>query len=431
MKLLNLTNRYYIIISLFLLLVSSLFLAYRVVNLIDQEISTHMRYEKMMIERQLADQPAIQDIHFVIGDRIQIDPIPKFTTFKVILRDTMVMVREDTSGLTRAPYRVLSYEQLINNKSYRITLWRRLTQNKELGSGLLTTILLVAIDIIACFYFLNRWFSSKIWRPFYRAINVLKRFDLQKGGRTLFQRSNVEEFNTLNAALTKLTDKVTRDYRNLREFTENMSHESQTPLAIIRSKLELLLQSENLTNEQIGHIRSTLDSVNRMSKMNKSLILLTRIENDQYTNEELVPMGQLLLNQLSSLDLFIESRNLKVTKYIDEDVSVRLNSHLADILLTNLLSNAIKYNKSGGELSVMLTTQRLVVANTGDPLTIPGDQIFERFKKGDSPDSVGLGLAIVKKICGHCDCDLKYDYVNGMHTFSVEFRPERVIVRTV
>ncbi|MBK6446047.1 MAG: HAMP domain-containing histidine kinase [Bacteroidetes bacterium] len=430
MKLLNLTNRYYIVIALFLLLISVSFLTYRVIYLMDKEISDHMRYEKMQIEKQIALQPGIQDIPFVLGDRIQIDPIPKFTTFKVILRDTTVLLSEG-GKILKVPYRVLSYEQLISNKSYRITLWRRLTENRDLGRGLVTTIILVALDIIACFYFLNRWFSSKIWRPFYRAINVLKKFDLQKGGRVLFQRSNVEEFNTLNAELTKLTDKVTRDYRNLREFTENMSHETQTPLAIIRSKLELLLQSENLKEDQVGHIRSTLDSVNRLSKMNKSLILLTRIENEQYATEDLVSLGNLLRKQLESLDVFIENKEIKVQTHIDDDMSVRMNQHLADILLTNLLSNAIKYCTRGGELSIMLTTQRLMVSNTGPPLTIPGDQIFERFKKGDSPDSVGLGLAIVKKIGGHCNLQLHYEYINGMHCFYVEFRPDRVVVRTV
>ena len=132
MKLLNLTNRYYIVIALFLLLISVSFLTYRVIYLMDKEISDHMRYEKMQIEKQIALQPGIQDIPFVLGDRIQIDPIPKFTTFKVILRDTTVLLSEG-GKILKVQYRVLSYEQLISNKSYRITLCRRLTQNRDLG----------------------------------------------------------------------------------------------------------------------------------------------------------------------------------------------------------------------------------------------------------------------------------------------------------
>jgi len=307
MKLLNLTNRYYIAIALVLLLVSSAFLAYRVLYLVDNEISEHMLFEKSEIAKQLEHQKGIQNLHLIFGDRIEIEPIPRFTSFRVNMIDTTMY---DLYEKAKVPYRMMTYEQLVDGKSYRIKLARRLTETEQLAEGILATLLLVALDIIACFYFLNRWFSSKIWNPFYRALNVLKTFDLQKGGKAMFQRSQVDEFNALNAELSKLTDKVTRDYKNLREFTENMSHETQTPLAIIRSKLELLLQSE-LNENQLNQILSTLDSVNRLSKMNKGLIMLTRIENDQYAGLQLLQMGKLLTKQLEDLELFISSKNIQ------------------------------------------------------------------------------------------------------------------------
>ena len=422
MRLLNITNRYYIVIALALLLVSSTFLAYRVLYLVDNEISEHMLFEKQEIEKQLALQKEIQDFHLILGDRIEIEPIEKFTTLRLSIRDTSLY---DFYYNKKVPYRIISYEQLINNKSYRISLARRLTETERLFEGLAITLLLVAFDIIVCFYFLNRWFSSKIWNPFYRALNVLKNFDLQKGGLTRFQRSKIEEFNAMNIELAKLTDKVTRDYRNLKEFTENMSHETQTPLAIIRSKLELLLQSENLDEEQIQHILSTLDSVNRLSKMNKGLILLTRIDNEQFTELQNVPLGDLLRTQLRDLDLFIASRDINVHMEIDDSVRILINPHLAGILITNLLSNSIKYNKNGGDLFVTLNSEKLVIANSGDEPTIPADQIFERFKKGESPDSVGLGLAIVRRIVDHCHARVKFEYIDNMHTFSIFLPSEK------
>ena len=120
------------------------------------------------------------------------------------------------------------------------------------------TIPLVGIDIVALFYFLNR-FSTRIWRPFYQAIAMLQRFDVQRNSKLRFLFSNVDEFNTLNNELPSAsTDKVTCDYRNLREFTENMSHETQTPLAIIRSKLEIIMQSDNPTPEQMNQVAARL-----------------------------------------------------------------------------------------------------------------------------------------------------------------------------
>ena len=186
------------------------------------------------------------------------------------------------------------------------------------------------------------------------------------------------------------------------------------------------MQSDNLTPEQMNQVRSALDSVNRLSKMNRGLILLTRIENEQYAEEQHVPLGKLIRKQLGDLDMFIESRELKVRDEIDERVFLLMNPYLADILITNLLSNAIKYNKEGGELLVRLTASELVVGNSGDPLPIPGSQIFERFKKGNQADSVGLGLAIVKRICDHSELEVHYDYLDDRHLFILRFSAERV-----
>ena len=418
MKLLNITNRYYIIIALVLLLVSSAFLAYRVVYIVDNETSVHMLYEKMEIEKQIALQKDIQDIHFIIGDRLEIEPIPKFVTFRVTIKDTTFY---DLYEKKRAPFRILSYQQLVKGKSYQVKISRRLTENEQLVNGIFITLLLVSVDIIICFYFLNRWFSSRVWNPFYRALNILKNFDLTKGGDVHFQKSKVDEFNTLNSELSRLTDKVTRDYKNLREFTENMSHETQTPLAIIRSKLELLLQKAN-DEEQVQQVLSTLDSVNRLSKMNKGLIMLTRIENDQYAGQQMLSVGKILHKHLDDLELFISSRSIKVNTDIDDTVNIKMNPNLAGILFTNLLSNAIKYNIDGGDLYVTLSKGELIIANSGDPLTIPGKEVFERFRKGDSPDSIGLGLAIVKKIIDHDRFSISYNYINNLHTFTIHFQ---------
>ena len=158
MKLLNITNRYYIIIALVLLLVSSAFLAYRVVYIVDNETSEHMLYEKMEIEKQIALQKDIQDIHFIIGDRLEIEPIPKFTTFQVNIKDTSIY---DLYENKKVPFRVLTYQQLVKGKSYNVKISRRLTENEQLVNGIFVTLLLVAVDIIICFYFLNRWFFKQ------------------------------------------------------------------------------------------------------------------------------------------------------------------------------------------------------------------------------------------------------------------------------
>ncbi|MFM2207057.1 MAG: hypothetical protein RL213_1032 [Bacteroidota bacterium] len=422
MKLLNLTNRFYIIVALALLLVSSIFLAYRVLYVVDTGITEHMLYTKALLRKQIAQQPNLQGRPFEISDHIRVDTLSRFTTFRVLLRDSSVY---DPAEKAMIPLRLLTYEEEISGRAYRITIGERLTTNRDLLNGVAITLLLVAIDIIACFYFLNRYFSSSIWRPFYRALDALKRFDLQRGGKVRFEPSRVDEFNALNDELTKLTEKVNSDYRNLKEFTENMSHETQTPLAIIQSKLELLLQSGNLTPEQMEQIHSTLDAVNRLTKMNRGLILLTRIENDQYSGEEPVDFSQLIRKRMEDFDFFLQSRSLKTDIRLDDQLRVRMNPYLADILVSNLFSNAIKYTDEGGTFHIRLLSDSLEMSNSGKPPTLPDQRIFERFKRGDAPESVGLGLAIVKRICDHYHFFLSYRYSEDMHRFYVQFSKER------
>ncbi|MCX6291042.1 MAG: HAMP domain-containing sensor histidine kinase [Bacteroidetes bacterium] len=424
MKLLNKTNEYYIAVAIGLLFIGSFVVASRVLYLVNKEINDRMLFEKSEIENQLIRQPQIAESGIIIGDRIEIIPIYKLHTLKLQLKDTS---RYDPYLERTVPYRQLTYEKPIGGKFYSIRILKRLPEGRDMFSGLAITIALIAVDVIFCFYFLNRWFSRRIWSPFYNALEVLKKFDLRKGGHTVFTHSSVEEFDTLNKELVKLTDKVSRDYQNLKEFTENMSHETQTPLAIIRSKLDIMLQSENLSEAQTGQIKSSLDAVNRLSRMNKSLIMLTRIDNDQYADTKLVNLGGLLRKQLQDMEIFVESKRLVVEENVDEQRIYQVNEQLAEILISNLLSNAIKYNTTGGRLSVKLEENTLVIANSGDALEIQPDQIFERFKKGQQKDSVGLGLAIVKKICDHFNSSIQYQYENGMHSFVIVF-PFDIIV---
>jgi signal transduction histidine kinase len=424
MKLLNKTNRYYIAVAIALLFIGSFVIANRVLYLVNREINDRLLFEKTEIENQIANQPILASAGIIFGDRIEVTPIEEIRQLNVQLKDTLMY---DPYQEHIVPYRQLVYEKQINNRNYKIRLLKRLPELKDMLRGLGITIGLITVDVIFCFYFLNRWFSRRIWSPFYIALDVLKNFDLRKGGNVTFTKSSVQEFNAMNRELSKLTDKVSRDYQNLKEFTENMSHETQTPLAIIHSKLDLMLQVENLTERQTEQIRSSLDAVNRLSRMNKSLIMLTRIENEQYADTKLVSFGRLIKKQLQHLEVFVSSKELVVNEDIDDQRIFQMNEQLAEILISNLLSNAIKYNKKGGQLNIELNDNYFLVSNSGDKPDIPPDQIFERFKKGSQKDSVGLGLAIVKKICDHFDSTISYSYENHLHVFVVEFPYDLIV----
>ncbi|MFM9027358.1 MAG: hypothetical protein ACKOQ6_05125, partial [Bacteroidota bacterium] len=166
MRLLNLTNRYYIIVALALLLVSSAFLAYRVLYVVDEEITMHMLYTRLQLEKQIASQPQLQGRPFFVGDYISVDTISRFTSFRVDIRDTL---RYDPYEEGKVPFRVMTYEQQIAGKPYRISIAQRLTQNNDLFNGIGTTFILVIVDIFVCFYFFNSYFYTYIWIQFYLA----------------------------------------------------------------------------------------------------------------------------------------------------------------------------------------------------------------------------------------------------------------------
>lgn len=422
MKLLNITNRYYIFIAFDLLLIGNAFLAYRLITLVDQGIVEDMLAEKMVIDRQIYEQKPLQDIHFKIGDGVEIEHIPKFTTLRVNMRDTMMDKRR---------YKALTYEQKVNNEGYRITIWKRLPSSRHLIAGILITVALTGLVGMLSFFLLNRWFALQIWRPFYNALSMLKNFDLRKKERVMFHETGIEEFKTMNKEVGRLMNKVQRDYQNLKEFTENISHETQTPLAIIHSRLDVLLQSDNLTQEQHEQIASTLDAVNRLSKMNKALILLARIENNQFFDTKQVKFGELINVQLKSLEMFIEAKELKVEAEVDTQTEIIANEHLAEILIRNLLSNAVRYNITGGTITVNYRYNKLEIKNTGEPPDVPEGEVFERFKRSQRPESLGLGLAIVKKICNLSNCQIEYSYKDHVHTFSILFPDEKMASKSI
>ena len=187
MKLLNITNRFYIIVALALLMVSSILFAYGLIQVIDSEYTEHLLFTKAELEKQIASQPELQHHSFLVGDLIRVDTISKFTTFKVKIKDTS---RYDAFEESIIPFRSMTYEQQIKDCAYRITITHRMTESADYYKGVSLTLIVIALDIIACFYFLNRYFSNNIWRPFYSALNKLKRFDLHKVQEVSFQIKN-------------------------------------------------------------------------------------------------------------------------------------------------------------------------------------------------------------------------------------------------
>jgi signal transduction histidine kinase len=230
--------------------------------------------------------------------------------------------------------------------------------------------------------------------------------------------SKVDEFNELNTSVIKMADRVTNEFNSLKSFTENASHEMQTPLAVINSKLDLLIQHSN--ESQAEQLQAIYDSVSRLNKLNRTLLLLTKIDNRLYPMAEEITIKKLLEQKLQQLEDLIQSREITVTTHL-ENVSLHMNYDLADILLNNLLNNAIKHNLKGGTIECKLTNDHLLITNTGIANSFDEADIFERFQKGAHSDGTDLALAVVKQICVASNFSISYKYEFNLHHIQLYF----------
>jgi signal transduction histidine kinase len=260
---------------------------------------------------------------------------------------------------------------------------------------------------------------KRIWAPFYQSLEAVGTFDLNK--QPVQQPgSGIEEFDQLNETLSEMTRKMISDYRSLKQFSENASHEMQTPLAIIRAQTELLYQDIE-DPAKLGQVKEISNAANRLASINQALLFLARIENRQFTEVEELDLAQLIRKKLEAFSSILEGNRIELNIDVEETVLYG-NLFLTDSMISNLLINAIRHNLSPGEMKISLRDRLLRICNTGKPLLSPPETLFERFRKDDptGPTS-GLGLAIVKEICRQYGWPVLYRYDAGWHEVIVQF----------
>jgi signal transduction histidine kinase len=280
---------------------------------------------------------------------------------------------------------------------------------------LLLLLVLVAIS--------SKLIPKYILSPLSKTLRVIQSFDLKQRKPIRLPETRTSEFRELNIFLKKMTDKALEDYQSLKEFAENASHELQTPTAIIRGKLELLMESD-IKDDQAILIAEMHNALEKLSRIHSSLTLLTKLENKEYATEKPVCLSELTQETLDSFEELIQMKSLTLHCHIEDNVYIHLHSALADLLLTNLVSNSIRHNIPGGAIQVLLSKSGLVIANSGLPPQVPVMELFERFKKGDpASDSIGIGLAIVRQICELMNFNIIYEYAASQHAIAISFQP--------
>lgn len=282
--------------------------------------------------------------------------------------------------------------------------------------ALIVTVLGVAIVLTM------RFISGRLWQPFDKTLEAIEHFKLENGVCPQLAESDTKEFVRLNIALQRLMTDSLHSYRLQKKFTENASHELQTPLAVFQSKLDLLLQQPELTERQAAIIQDLYQMNSRLSRLNRNLLLLAKMENNQFSRTESVDV----ITVIKDLQPYLESLSgglILKQNFSTASLPIKANRSLLESMVNNLVVNAVRHNKTSGEITVSLSDNRLMVSNTSDDAALDADQIFNRFyRPSEKTTGNGLGLAIVKAVCDYHGWKILYAYADGKHQFVVIFR---------
>jgi len=329
-------------------------------------------------------------------------------------------VYTDAKERVNEPGRAVSGPIALNGEHYMTTIIES-RQSAEYLVQIITLITLVLmIGLIIILFITNRYILNGLWKPFYETLSELKVFNIADTKSLNLKHNKVNEFNDLNNVVQLMSSRVKNDYEHLKGFTENASHEMMTPLAVITAKLDTLIQDESLKANHYDQINDIYAATNKLSKLNHSLLLLVKIENNLIEDGELLRLDLLIVQKFRQFSELITSKNIAVMQKLEEK-EVFASKYLVDILLNNLFSNAIRHNIDDGLLLVTITSGKLIFQNNGSETPLNADHLFERFQKGKQSDGTGLGLTIVKNICQLYGWNITYRYGNPLHIFQIDF----------
>lgn len=415
MKLFTRYNRLNVLVTIagFILAGIILFIVIRRV-LIDQ-LDDDLQIEKNEIE-------SFVEVHDSLPEIIEVrHQVVKYNLVDSPFRKVHYSIFEayDSSREDEDHFRRLDFGIQVAGKNYRVSVMKPMEATEYLLWLILAIILSIILVILAAFYIINRAILKKLWRPFFDTLERVKKFSVAGNSSLNLPSARTDEFILLNNTLETTTSKARQDYLTLKEFTENASHEIQTPLAIINSKLDLLIQDEGLSEQQSQSLQGIYAPVQKLSKLSEGLLLSARIGNKQFDEKENTDLKVKLEEKTEAFRELWVGAGISVQTSL-QHISVMMNPHLADILINNLLSNATKHNIQGGEIHIELKDHCLTIANTSDLPALDINKLFTKFyTAGKNTQSTGLGLSIVKEICTASGFSVSYQFRDRLHIFTI------------
>ncbi|MEM8926618.1 MAG: HAMP domain-containing sensor histidine kinase [Bacteroidota bacterium] len=414
MKLIKKTNKYYLIFLVILFPIMVVVDYYVIQLAVNYEVEDILLHEQERIQYNLAQNRTLPHSNYLM----ETEPLNVNYRSAEVFRDTLIY---EAYAKKNVPYRLYSFTVSKGQQPLKITLKHVLLEINELIRWLFIATSLIMLLLGIGLYFMNRRIYQWAWNPFFENLSKLKDYGVTQEKPIHLKSSKIREFEELNEVVTTLMDQVRKDFQNLKEFNENISHEIQTPLTIIRNKVVLLLESKNLDEKELGLMQTIHQETNKLSKIGKALTLISRIENQEFKRLDNVDVRTMIKNILSNMEEIILFKKLRIDTEMDTAL-IECDYLLADILFTNLVKNAVQHNTKGGFVNIQLDQEKLVISNNGEVPEVDMEKLFHRFQKGNpAKDSLGLGLAISQKICEIYGFRLVYEKNDQVHLFSVFF----------
>lgn len=338
--------------------------------------------------------------------------------------DTLLYMQDaDDKSPELEPVRLLTTAFENNENYYELQIINSMVEEDDLVEELLREALGLYLLLLVAVVIINNFVLQRLWKPFYSFLNQLKNYRVGSSKKLPETNTNTKEFADLQNAVSILLQHNIETYEQQKQFIGNASHELQTPLAIATNKLELLIEKGNLRSEQASTIAEVMNMIERLVRLNKSLLLLTKIENKQFLENKLVSFNNVVKQSVNDLDEIAAFKNVKIAISEQAELTKEMDVSLANVIISNLLRNAIFHNIPNGNVNVDISKNTIKISNTGLNTSLKLDKIFSRFYKSETEQNgTGLGLAIVKAICDLYNFSISYRFQDGLHCFEIQLK---------
>lgn len=425
MKLLNQSIKYLSVSILAIVTVWSIYFYFNMLNEIKSSVDEGLEnYKRLIIQNAEKDSTILTKKYFD-ESFFTIHQINKKDAFSIkdIYKDSILFMQDnDDEEPEPEPVRMLTSAFELNDKYYKLKVVNSMVEEDDLIEELLGDVIWLYIILISGIIFINNVVLRKLWKPFYNFLNQLKKFQLGNTPNLPSTNTNIKEFTDLELAVNALLEENISAFEQQKQFIGNASHELQTPLAIAINKLELLIENENLKNNQAKSIAEVMSIIERLIRLNKSLLFLTKIENKQFLDNQTILLNEVVQKNVNDLEEIATFKGVKIQVKSARDLYVKMDISLANIIVSNLLRNAVFHNINDGNVYVEITEKSIKISNTGSEQKLDENLIFTRFyKPNNNTNGTGLGLAIVKAIANLYRFKISYSYNKSLHHFQVEF----------